>query len=246
MTYNVEKILDIPVDIMTMTDIVSDIDTYMTEQKKMTLTSVNPQIILMAESNQAVRRYIENSTHRFPDGIGLVKVSNWTKGKIEERVAGIDVMMEVLRYANTHKKSVFLYGARPQVVSLAAKRIEQEFPDLVMAGYVDGYTTKKDEEIVAEINDKQVDIVFVALGSPKQELWLETNIPLMTATVFQTVGGSLDVISGTVKRAPDVFIKTNLEWLYRSCSNPKRLNRMIQLPVFVAKSLVWEKKNRKQ
>ena len=96
------------------------------------------------------------------------------------------------------------------------------------------------------MNKAEADMVFVAMGSPKQEEWLSHNIPYLNATVFQTVGGSLDVMSGTVKRAPEIFIKLNLEWLYRSVSNPKRFYRIFQLPIFVFKSLSWHRKNGKQ
>lgn len=242
----IEKIIDVPVDILSMTDIVTDLDVYFSTNQKMTITSVNPQIILMAEKNPQVREFIEESTHRIADGIGLVKVSKWTKGNITERVAGFDCMKEVLSYANNQQKRIFLLGASPEVVQLAAGNIQHEYPHLIVAGWIDGYTQLRDTEIVERMNQAAADMIFVAMGSPKQEEWLSRNIPYLNATVFQTVGGSLDVMSGTVKRAPDIFIKLNLEWLYRSVSNPKRFYRIFQLPVFVCKSLSWHRKNGKQ
>lgn len=242
----IEKILNVPVDIISMTDIVTDLDTYFSTNQKMTITSVNPQIILMAEKNNIVKDFIEQSTHRIADGIGLVKVSKWTKGDIIERVAGFDCMKEVLSYADANNKRIFLLGASPEVVKLAANNIQQEYPGLSLAGWIDGYTPLKDTEIVERMNKAEADMVFVAMGSPKQEEWLSHNIPYLNATVFQTVGGSLDVMSGTVKRAPEIFIKLNLEWLYRSVSNPKRFYRIFQLPIFVFKSLSWHRKNGKQ
>lgn len=239
--YQVEKLIDVPVDILTMTDIQKDLSSYFEMNKKMTLTSVNPQIILMAEKNQAVKQFIESSTHRIPDGIGLVKVSGWMKGNIKERVAGIDVMSEVLTFANTHHKRIFLYGAQPEVVKLAAEKIKLTYPHLELAGYIDGFTKKSEAEIVKEMNDTKAEIIFVAMGSPRQEEWLIRNMAKLDATVFQTIGGSLDVISGTAKRAPDIFIKMNLEWLYRSFSNPKRFNRIFQVPLFIVKSFKWER-----
>lgn len=241
-----ENILGIPVDILTMSDIKKDLLTYFEENKKMTLTSVNPQIILMAETNEKVKTFIKESTHKIPDGIGIVKVSKWTKGKIKNRVAGIEVMHEALNFANEHQKRIFLLGAKPEVAKLATENIAKEFPDLSVAGWIDGYSKMNDYDIVSKMNQAKADIVFVAMGSPKQEEWLMDNMPMLNATVYQTVGGSLDVISGTVKRAPDFFIKTNLEWLYRSCVNPKRFYRIFQLPVFVIKALNWHRKNGEQ
>ena len=98
-------------------------------------------------------------------------------------------------------------------------------------------------EIVAQMNAVQPDFVFVALGFPRQELWLAENMTNVNGSIFQDVGGSFDVLSGHVKRAPAFFIKTHLEWLYRSLSNPTRIGRIVQLPIFVVKSLWWKMKN---
>lgn len=244
--YEVEKILDVPVDVLSISDIIEDVDQCFRDNTRVTIASVNPQIILMSEKNQIVKTFIEESTHRIADGIGIIKVSRWTKGQIKERVAGFDTVVELLRYANTHQKRIFLYGAKPEVVSQANQNISKEYSDLVVAGWIDGYTKLSDKEIVTRINQAQADIVFVALGSPKQEEWLQNNLSLLSANVFQTVGGSLDVLSGAAKRAPQIFIALNLEWLYRSITNPKRFYRIFQLPVFVLKALSWHRKQGKQ
>lgn len=244
MQYPIERVYDTPVDILTMDDIIRDMSTHFNQQKKMTLASINPQIILMADSNPQVKAFIESASHRFADGIGVVKVSRWTKGQITERIAGIDVMVETLKYANQFHKKIFLYGAKPEVVEKAAAAIQKDYPHLEVAGYIDGYTTQANDEIVAHINQSGADMLFVALGSPKQEEWLNNFMPQLNCTVFQTVGGSLDVLSGTVRRAPEFFIKTNLEWVYRSFSHPSRLYRILQVPEFVGKSLAWNRKNK--
>ncbi|WP_254905031.1 WecB/TagA/CpsF family glycosyltransferase, partial [Enterococcus sp. 3C8_DIV0646] len=112
------------------------------------------------------------------------------------------------------------------------------YPDLIVAGAIDGYNQLKEEEIVSHINESNSDMLFVALGFPRQEQWLARNIRELNVSIFQDVGGSFDVISGHVKRAPNIFIKFHLEWLYRSLSNPKRLGRILQLPIFLCKSIV--------
>lgn len=239
MAYQTEKILNTTIDIVTMDDIIADFSRAFNLNEKMTLTSVNPQIILMSEENPQVKQFIETSTHRFPDGIGIVKMSQWTGGNIHTRVAGIDVMHEALAYANRHQKSIFLFGAKPDVIKQAAANIQKDFPRLTIGGYLDGYTDLSDEAIVNKIQESQADMLFVGLGSPRQELWLAEHIDALPCLIYQTVGGSFDVISGFVKRAPDFFIKTNLEWVYRSCSDLKRLNRMGQIPVFISKAYRW-------
>lgn len=246
MTRKVEYVLDTPVDCLTMSDIESDITKHMAQKKTMVLASVNPQIILMSEKNSTVKAFLQQASHRFADGIGVVKVSGWTNGSINERIAGIDVMEKVLEYSDAHHTSIFLYGAKPDVVKKASDNIKLLYPGLSIAGVIDGYTTLTDKEIINTINQSQADCLFVALGSPRQEEWLQTYMPELTPTIFQTVGGSFDVFSGEVKRAPEFFIKTNLEWVYRSMSNPKRFNRLFQAPLFIAKGLMWHQKQSKE
>ncbi len=109
-----------------------------------------------------------------------------------------------------------------------------------MSDKIDGYTNLSEEEVVERINRAKPDFLFVALGFPKQEEWLARNIERLDVSVFQDVGGSFDVLSGHVKRAPQFFIDTHLEWLYRSLTDRKRFKRILQLPVFVIKSLCWK------
>ncbi|MGY3750667.1 WecB/TagA/CpsF family glycosyltransferase [Vagococcus acidifermentans] len=242
----VEYILDVPVDRISLTDILSDVPVYLENNDKMLLTSVNPQIVLMADKDTQVKEYIKTSTHRFPDGIGLVKVSKLTDGDIHERVAGIDVMTALLEYANQSGLAIFLYGAKPEVVEKAAVNISKRYPRLRIAGTQDGYTAVSDEALIAQINRSGAHMLFVALGSPKQELWLAQHYQQLDCCIYQTVGGSFDVLSGMVKRAPDFYIRHNLEWLYRSLSNPKRLYRIIQLPWFVIKAVSWHRRQGKK
>ncbi|MBW9322319.1 WecB/TagA/CpsF family glycosyltransferase [Enterococcus casseliflavus] len=234
-----EKILNIPVDNISCQDIVTQLPDYLMKKQKMTITSVNPQIILGAQKYPMILNYIEKSTHRIPDGIGIVLVSKLTKGKIRRRVAGYDLMIQLLQFANDYSKKIFIYGAEKTVLSDAVKRIELDYPNVEICGAVDGFTELTNKELIEKINKQNCDILFVGMGFPKQELWLAENIASLNPTVYQDVGGSIDVISGHVKRAPDLFIKLNLEWLYRSFYNPKRIYRILQLPLFLSKSLWW-------
>ncbi len=171
-------------------------------------------------------------------------VSKLLGGQIKERVAGIELMYRFLEYANTYKKSIFLYGAKPEVVADAAEKIQNDYPNLILSGRIDGYTDLSETEIIEKINYSKPDFLFVALGFPKQEEWLARNIPQLDASVFQDVGGSFDVFSGHVKRAPQFFIDVHLEWLYRSLTDRKRFKRILQLPIFVIKSLFWKVRTR--
>ena len=237
-----EKIMGLPVDQLTYCDVLYDLPQYLDTEQKMSIVSVNPQIVVKGQSYPDVVEFIENSTHRIPDGIGIVLVSKLTGGMINERVAGFEMMVKFLEYANIHKRSAFFYGAQSDILIDAIKNIQQTYPDLIIAGSIDGYTALTEDQIVEQINDARPDFLFVALGFPRQEQWLNRNLERVKATVFQDVGGSIDVLSGHVKRAPQFFLDYHLEWLYRSLSNPKRIGRIFQLPLFVVKSLWWQVK----
>lgn len=232
-----EYISGLPVDNLTEETIRQDLPVYITSGRKMLVTSVNPQISLQVERYPQVKAYIERATHRLPDGVGVVKMSKYLGGTIRKRVTGIDVMDMMLQYADEQGYRIFLYGAKKDVVKKAAENIAKDYPNLVVAGYLHGYTTREPEKVVAKINAAKPTFLFVALGSPKQELFLEAQVDNLNASVFLDVGGTFDVLSGEVKRAPKIFIKLNLEWLYRSVRYG-RWDRLKQIPQFLIKS--WQ------
>lgn len=241
---NHELIMGIPVDYITYESIIEDVDDHLfTGTTKMIIASVNPQIIVESKKYPEAIVFLEKSTHRIPDGIGIVLASKLTGGKIKERVTGFDLMIKLLENCDSNKRSTFFYGAKPEILDAALKNIELKYPNLVIAGGIDGYTSMTEEEVVEQINRTSPDFLFVAMGFPRQELWLNRNVSKLDVKIFQDVGGSFDVLSGTVKRAPKFFLDYHLEWLYRSLSNPKRIGRIFQLPVFLMKSLFWHLKN---
>lgn len=231
----VEKFLGVPVDVIKMDDILTQVDTYIEQNKQMRIASVNPQIIVEIDKHPDVLDYINEASFRLPDGIGVVKASQMRKGEIDERLTGIDVMLALLEKANQRQDKIFLYGAKPEVVQKAAAHIQSDYPQLEVAGYIDGYTQLTDDAIVQAINESGATFLFVALGFPKQEEWIYQNASALDVAVIEDVGGSLDVISGEVKRAPEWVQKMNLEWLYRSVTRPGRLDRLVQLPLFLWK-----------
>jgi N-acetylglucosaminyldiphosphoundecaprenol N-acetyl-beta-D-mannosaminyltransferase len=147
------------------------------------------------------------------------------------------MMGKLLDFAAAEGHPVYFYGAKEEVVTKAISEIKKVRPQMIVAGYTNGY--EKDEAaLVQRIHDSGAKMLFVALGSPKQELWIKRNITnLPNVLVFQGVGGSFDVFSGMVKRAPAFFRKLGLEWLYRLASNPSRLKRQMNLPIFLLKVL---------
>lgn len=227
-----EYINHIPVDKLTIEGIIQELPTLLTQSKQWLFMSINPQIALHAHKYPEIISMLEEASHRIPDGIGIVKVSKKQRGEIEERVAGIDLMMAFLTFANEHRKSIYLYGGRPEVLENTVKEIKKDYPEIDIKGCTDGYTKKTPDELITEINELKPTFLFVALGFPKQELWIAETYKKLDVQVIQDVGGSFDVIGGAVKRAPDWVVKLNIEWLYRSLSHPSRFKRMFELPMF--------------
>ena len=133
------------------------------------------------------------------------------------------MMDRLLKFASDEGKKVFMYGAKEEVVATAKVKIEEKYPSIQIAGYSNGYT-KDQDELVRKINESGAEIIFVALGSPRQELWIRDHMKDLNVKVYQGVGGSFDVFAGNVKRAPSFFRKAGLEWFYRLITDPKRLN----------------------
>ena len=130
-----------------------------------------------------------------------------------------------------------MYGAKEETIKKAKENLEIKFPNIQIVGTINGYE-KDNDKIIKAINKSKADIVFVALGSPKQEYWITENMNKVNAKIFQGVGGSFDVFSGNIKRAPKWMQKIGLEWLYRLIKEPKRIFRQIKLVKFLWLALI--------
>ena len=142
------------------------------------------------------------------------------------------MMMKLCEEASKRGKPIFLYGGKPGVADAAKAKLESLFPSIKIVGTQDGYE-KNEQKVIDRINEAQPDLLFVAMGSPKQENWINANRDQLHPTIYQGVGGSFDVLAGTVKRAPEIFQKFGLEWFYRLLKEPKRIKRQIALPLFL-------------
>ena len=143
------------------------------------------------------------------------------------------MMFDLLQYASDHKKSVFFLGASEDVNVKVTKRVERDYPDLVIAGRKNGYFNRFDDELADKIAGTQPDIVFVALGAKRQEGWIYHYMDKFEKGIFIGVGGSFDVLSGQIKRAPSIWIKFQLEWLYRLLKEPHRVKRDLKVLEFM-------------
>jgi N-acetylglucosaminyldiphosphoundecaprenol N-acetyl-beta-D-mannosaminyltransferase len=186
--------------------------------------TANPEIIMHADRDPKIKKLLLSpDAEIIPDGISVVKAMNTLGCEASERITGVDLAAHLLKAAGENGKSVYLLGAKEEVVSALAEKLRAEHPDITV-NYHNGYDGDKDV-IFDEIAALAPDLVLVGLGVPAQELLIYRHLPKLTRGVLVGVGGSFDVLSGSKKRAPQFFVKTNTEWLYRIAKEPQRLGR---------------------
>lgn len=195
------------------------------EDKKRFVITANAEIIMMAESDEEISSMLlDPDSSIVPDGISVVKACQKAGLPVQERISGIEISEYLLEEADRLKKSIYLFGSKEEVVEALVARIRAQYRGVVIAGYSDGYVADRDA-VFAEIQKLQPDICLVAMGVPAQEKLIYKYLGSFEKGVFVGVGGSFDVMSGMKKRAPALFIKLNLEWLYRIAKEPYRLKR---------------------
>ncbi|MBH0230714.1 WecB/TagA/CpsF family glycosyltransferase [Halobacillus yeomjeoni] len=238
-----EKFLGVDVSSYSYEELKQHILNDIEKKKQSFIVAINPEKILQAQKDAGLLMLLNKATYQIPDGVGVLLASKLYGGDISRRVTGIDMVMTLCEQAAALDKSVFLYGAKPGIADKAKDSLVEKFPGLKVAGVLDGY--EKDQDyIIDTINEAKPDILFVALGSPKQEHWIVDNMDKLDVRIFQGVGGSFDVISGRVKRAPAFFRKLGMEWFYRLVTEPWRFKRQIKLPTFLYK--VWKNRRRRR
>lgn len=227
------NILGIPFFNTTMDGFIKTIEIRMQKQEKTFIVTANPEIVMRANEDAKFKEILQRATYITADGIGIVKAAKQLGQPLPERVAGYDTMLQLLQVANNESKSVYFFGAKDKTLEKMIAKIEETYPNLVIAGSYHGYFNPKDDSVIREIQEKEPDFIFVALGFPRQEKWIDANMPKCKKGIFMGVGGSFDVISGEVKRAPKIWRSLHIEWLYRLLSQPSRWRRMLAIPKFM-------------
>lgn len=194
-------------------------------KNKKFIVTINPETLMIAEKDLELKEILEDDSVSFvPDGIGVVKAAKMIGVDVKERIPGIEIAEKLFEFANESKKSLYLFGAKQEVLNNLKEKIEKNYSNIKFFGMTNGYVENKEEEF-QKIIKKEPDIVLVALGIPAQEKLIYKYFKDFKKGIFVGVGGSFDVLSGTKKRAPQIFIKTNTEWLYRILKEPKRIKR---------------------
>ena len=201
--------------------------------------AVNPEKMVRAQQDANLLACLREARLLIPDGVGVVLAARLLGLGRMQRVAGCELMPEICAAAERRQAGIFLFGASESVNARVAAVLQARFPRLCIRGRHDGYVSDENMTgIVEAINASGATILFLALGSPRQELWMQQYLPqLQHVRLCQGVGGTFDVLAGTVRRAPAAFIHLHLEWLYRLLSQPNRILRQTALPRFALQVL---------
>lgn len=237
------NILGVHVDMVNISQAADRIMRFLSEDGFHAVFTPNSEIIMHAYKNPEFADLLNRAELLTADGIGVVYASKILKKPIKERAAGYDIARQVLSKMNYTDHKLFLFGGKPGVAEEAKANLLEDYPELNIVGMRDGYFKEEDEtKIVEQINESGADIIFVCLGAPKQEEWIDRHRDELNVRVAMGIGGSLDVFAGRADRAPEIFCKTGMEWFYRLCKQPSRIGRMMALPKFAATVIAKGKK----
>ncbi|MEX1447565.1 WecB/TagA/CpsF family glycosyltransferase [Enterococcus sp. C76] len=219
-----QTIFDIDVYNLKMKDFVELIESKIYCSEPTHVLGINAEKIVDIKKNKKLKRIVNSADIVHADGVSVVLASVILKKVIKERVAGIDLMVELLKLSEEKNFTVYFLGASEYVLNKLEEKIRKKYPNLKIKGFRNGYFTKKEwEEIGSELKKIRPQLVFVGITSPKKEYVIDYFINKGVNSVFMGVGGSFDVLSGEIKRAPYYMQKCNLEWLFRLIQEPRRL-----------------------
>jgi N-acetylglucosaminyldiphosphoundecaprenol N-acetyl-beta-D-mannosaminyltransferase len=229
------SILNIKVDSVDMQQALDRVVEFVEKGNKLhTIFAVNPEKHFSLEKDPLLYRMFEKADMLLPDGIGIVLAARILHGKKLKRVPGCEFMQNTCGLAAEKGYKIFIYGAKEEINKAAVDELKQRHPEIKIVGRTNGYLPEeKMDSLVDRINESGAQILYLALGSPRQEMWItKYQMCLQHVKVCQGIGGTLDVIAGNVKRAPAFYCAVGLEWLYRLMAEPKRIKRQRLLPLF--------------
>jgi N-acetylglucosaminyldiphosphoundecaprenol N-acetyl-beta-D-mannosaminyltransferase len=198
--------------------------------------AINPEKVFRAKREPRLSRVLNSAQVQICDGVGISLASMLLYRRLLPRCTGIDLFLRLIRVSAEEGWKVFLLGASPQSNAAACRFFVKTYPSLKIVGSQDGYF-KDSSTIVERINESGADLLFVAMGTPRQEFWISEHMPRLRVPFCMGVGGSLDIVAGSAKRAPALFRKTGMEWFFRLLAEPDRLRRQMALPLFTMEIL---------
>lgn len=223
---NKTAVCGIEFDNLSMSETLEVIRHRICDQKKTVITPVNVDCVVKAHEDEWYRRFIETSDYIIADGMPIIWASGFSGSPLKERVTGADLLVETCRVASKHNWKLFFYGSAEGVAEEASRRLREQFNCDIVGVYSPPFRAMSDEEleqIVETINKLEPDIMFVSLGAPKQERFIEQNAHRFNCKVFIPCGAAVDFCAGVKKRAPKLMQRIGMEWVWRLMSEPKRL-----------------------
>ncbi len=234
------KILNIWVDAVTRDQALRTVKDFIENGKRPhVIFASNPEKNFSVPGDPELYNTFRHADLLLPDGVGMVKAARIIHDVRIERIPGVEFMEDICRLCADNGYKIFVYGAKEEVNREAVKILETRYPGIDIAGRANGYLRKEEmPDLVRRINQSGAQVLFLALGSPRQEQWfVRYRDRLKTVRVCQGIGGSLDAITGRVKRAPELWCNIGLEWFYRLVSEPRRIRRQKVLPLFAIQVL---------
>ena len=196
--------------------------------------TADASMLVLAQEDTALHAIVSGADLVTPDSIGVLWAAKQGGQPLQERVSGVEIVEQLCRRSAETGYRLFFLGAGPGVAAQAAEKMRAKYPGTQIVGTRDGYFQPEETDaLVAEIREARAEAVFVAMGIPKQEKWIAAHRESLGAAVLIGVGGTFDVLSGNVRRAPKVMQKARLEWLWRVLSNPRKISKVMLLPRFV-------------
>lgn len=213
-------------DTLTMEETMERIEDIIETKKPTQHVVINASKINLMAKNAALKKIVNESPLINADGKSIVWAARFLGYDVPERVTGIDLFQEVIKEASEKGWRVYYFGATEEVVNQVVSIHKKMYPQLAIAGYRNGYFEERDTQaIVTDIYESQADILFVAFSSPQKEYWIHNNKSKLLVPFIMGVGGSFDVVSGKIKRAPRWMQESGLEWFYRFVKEPRRMFR---------------------
>ncbi len=235
------RILGIPVHKVTFDTVLQIIENFINQSEVHQIVTLNSLMLNTALIDLELQEIVKNASLVLADSAGIFWAAHFLNDPLPELIPGIDLVLKLCQLAATKKYRIYLLGARKETVEKTVENIKKIFSGISITGFRDGYFLADEEkEIISQIRKLSPHILFVALGSPRQEKWIAKNLKELNVPVVIGVGGSFDIISGKLSRAPRWMNYFSLEWSYRLLQEPWRIKRIIQLPIFVFRVIKYK------
>lgn len=227
-------VLGVGFDNVTMAEAIEKCEEMLNGDTSNLVVTPNPEIVMKAKDDPEYKEILNNASLVIPDGIGIIKGAAILGTPLKERVAGYDLICNLLENHKDGDKTFYFWGSKPEIAELAKNKIIEKYPNIKILGTDNGYfDDEKKKEIINKLCELKPDVLLVGTGFPRQEKLINEMLPLNIFKIAIGCGGSIDVLSGTVKRAPKIFIKLHIEWSWRLIKEPTRIGRMMVLPKFM-------------